>query len=284
MSKEYVIYCDESDVNGRYFSNFYGGALVTSSELQNVTNKLIETKQLLNLHKEVKWTKITENYVDKYISLMETYFNLIAENKIKIRIMFTQNSIIPYNLDKEQIDNEYFLLYYQFIKNAFGLQYSNDSNPPSEIRVRICLDALPDTREKGTKFKNFLLGLNENTNFKEANIYIDKNQISEVNSHDHPILQCLDIILGSMQFRLNDKHKEKPEGAKTRGKRTIAKEKVYKYINSRIRQIYPNFNIGVSTSIRGDVTNRWFDPYRHWVFVPQEHTFDSSLTKTSAKK
>ncbi len=43
------------------------------------------------------------------------------------------------------------------------------------------------------------------------------------------------IVLGAMAFRLNNGHKEKPVGQNRRGKRTIAKEKLYKFIYSRIR-------------------------------------------------
>ena len=82
-----------------------------------------------------------------------------------------------------------------------------------------------------------------------------------------------------MQFRLNDKHLEKPPGANQRGKRTIAKEKLYKHINKRIREIYPNFNVGVNTSDRGEVTNRWKDPYRHWIFKPSGAEIDTSNGK-----
>ena len=41
------------------------------------------------------------------------------------------------------------------------------------------------------------------------------------------------------------------------------------------------FNIGVSTSSRGDFTNNWKDPYRHWCFKSKNSIFDSSLTKNS---
>jgi hypothetical protein len=51
------------------------------------------------------------------------------------------------------------------------------------------------------------------------------------------------------------KHKKKPDGARCRAKRTIAKEKLYLHIYQRISKIYPRLNAGVSTSIRGDITN-----------------------------
>ncbi|MHC5610394.1 MAG: hypothetical protein ACYTXA_05085 [Nostoc sp.] len=70
------------------------------------------------------------------------------------------------------------------------MQHSNSEQ--ERIRVRLYLDDLPDTREKAASFKNFLLGLNKNPQFQNAGIFLDKNQMAEVKSHDHPVLQCLD--------------------------------------------------------------------------------------------
>jgi len=276
LSQEYIIYCDESIDRGRYFSNFYGGVLVRSSDLEQVQKVLLNRKNELNLLKEAKWSKVTEQYLNKYLGLMETFFDLVEIDKVKTRIMFTQNSIVATSLRSEQLQNEYFLLYYQFVKHAFGLQYSNSNKLP--IQVRLYFDDLPDTKEKVANFKSYIGGLNRFRQFEDANIKISLEQIAEVNSHNHPILQCLDVVLGSMQFRLNDKHKEKPEGSRVRGKRTIAKEKLYVYISQRIRKIYPNFNIGVSTA-RNDVRNTWLHPYRHWLFKPKDHEIDLSKTK-----
>ena len=78
--------------------------------------------------------------------------------------------------------------------------------------------------------------------------------------------------------------KEKMPGTNRRGKRTIAKEKLYKNILKNIRTIYPNFNIGMSTSARGDFSNNWKDPYRHWCFKSKNSIFDSTLTKKKKKK
>ncbi|MBE6141086.1 MAG: hypothetical protein E7172_06130 [Firmicutes bacterium] len=82
-----------------------------------------------------------------------------------------------------------------------------------------------------------------------------------------------------MNFKLNNMDKEKMPGSKRRGKRTIAKEKLYKNILKNIKEIYPNFNIGMSTSIRNDFANNWKDSYRHWCFKFKNSVFDSTLTK-----
>ena len=118
MPKEYIIYCDESEESGKHFSNFYGGALVRSDDVDNVRAILAARKAELNFHGEVKWNKITSNYQQKYMDLIDTFFDLVAEDKIKVRVMFTQNTVIPKNLTKRHIDEKYFILYYQFLKLA----------------------------------------------------------------------------------------------------------------------------------------------------------------------
>lgn len=282
MARELLLYCDESDIAGKHFSNFYGGALVESKHLVEVESTLAERKIELNLGAEVKWQKISEAYAPKYIQLIDTTFDLMAANKLKMRVMFTQNYFGAKNLSPEHRENAFFLLYYQFVKHAFGLQYAGRDGGPAS--VRLLFDKLPDTREKCMAFKGFVLGLNRSVHFRDGGITIRPDQIAEVNSKEHVILQCLDVVMGAMQFRLNDKHLEKPEGARQRGKRTRAKEQVYKHINARVRALYPGFNIGVSTGTRGDRSLRWAHPYRHWLFVPREHEIRPQYAKKQAPR
>src|SRR5690606_12399005 len=125
---------------------------------------------------------------------------------------------------------------------------------------------LPDTLAKRQQFKEYIKGLENVRKFQLARIKIRKEDITEVDSRDHILLQCLDIVLGCMAFRLNNMHTVKPEGSRRRGKRTIAKEKLYKHISKHIREIYPGFNIGISTGT-GELADRWNHSYRHWRFV-----------------
>ncbi len=243
--------------------------MVRSTHFEKVRQSLEIKKKELNLLGEVKWQKVTPNYLTKYESLIDLFFKFIKEDKLKVRIMFTHNVFLAKQLTKEQRENEYFLLYYQFIKHAFGFRYSNNTN--NKISLYPFFDQLPDTREKNRKFKDFIYNLQFLDFFREANLIIHgMDDIAEARSHDHVILQCLDVVLGAIEFRLNEKHKEIPEGKKRRGKRTIAKEKLYKHINKKIREIYPNFNIGESTGIKNNPENRWLHPYRHWKFVPSD--------------
>ena len=97
----------------------YGGALVNYIELERINKAINAKKEELGLFQEVKWTKVREQYLDKYLELINYFFEFIRSNKIKIRIMFRENAMVSQNLTREHKGKEYFLLYYQFIKHAF---------------------------------------------------------------------------------------------------------------------------------------------------------------------
>ena len=271
---EYIIYCDESVRKGKYFSDFYGGGLIRSADYITAVNELEQKKKELHLYKELKWSKVTSNYLNKYKEIISTFFEFIKSDIIKIRVMFRQNAMVPF-LTKEQEDKGYYLLYYQFIKHAFGLTYSDNDQ---DVFLRLYFDKLPDTKIKNELFLSHIYGLQSLPSFVNAKLKIRREDIVEVNSHEHIILQCMDIILGAMAFRLNDMHKEKPPGAYRRGKRTIAKEKLYNHIRDQIRFIYPHFNIGITTR-QDQPEQRWLMPYRHWKFTPKEFIIDESKYK-----
>lgn len=276
--RHYTIYCDESAKVGAYFSNFYAGALIRSRDREAIESLLRAKKDELNLFRELKWTRITENYLEKYLEFIDLYFDLVETRRIKVRIMFTHNIFQATSLTKKQLDNEYFILYYHLIKHGFGLRYCNP-NGIDRIYISLLLDELPHNKEKCDRFKKRISGLSYLRLFESARVTIAKEDITDVSSSNHTIMQGLDIILGAMQFRLNDKHKHKAPGSRRRGKRTIAKEFVYRHINKRIRDIYPNFNIGNSTGRPNGAIDAWNHSYRHWKFIASEHEVDDSYAK-----
>lgn len=267
---EYIIYCDESNSNGSKFSDFFGGCIVSSKDWRPVTDALKAKKKELNLFGELKWTKVTAQYLNRYIDIVDLFFDFVREGKIKIRVMFRKNEDVPTSFATRHSDDKYFKLYYQFLKHSFGLKDIPQTG--EDIFIRIYLDQLPDTREKCEEFKEYVRGLPASWNANRAEgskLHIRKDDVADVCSHDHVLLQCTDIVLGAMYFQLNGLHTEKPEGSRTRGKRTIAKEKLYNHIHKRICEMLPNFNIGISTGKRNYENPTWELPYSHWKFVPR---------------
>lgn len=264
----YILYCDESADKGIKFRDFFGGCIIDSADQFEITNTLNQKKRELNLFREVKWTKVSEAYLEKYIELIDVFFDFIRDGKIKVRIMFRETNDELDSIYNNTVDDKYFKLYYQFIKHAFGLKSMPKEFTPTNIIVN--LDVLPDKHGLREEFKNYLSNLPNIADFAESEITIRPRDIIEVDSKDHILLQCTDIVLGAMYFRLNGFHKIVPEGQTRRGKRTIAKEKLYKHIYSRICEIHPKFNIGVSTGARGYQNPHWNSPYEHWLFKPNE--------------
>lgn len=280
--KEYILFCDESEKYGKFFSHFYGGVLVAGSQYKQISDRLNALKIALNLYGEVKWEKITERYLTKYQQLIQAFFQEVAAGRLKVRIMFTQNAHEPRGLSTAQVDLEYFLLYYQFIKHGFGLTYLD--NAGQEVFLRLYFDQFPDTAERAAQFKGYLHALQQSALFARAKLRIRPEDIVEVRSHEHVLLQCLDIVLGSVAFRLNERHKQLVPGTRRRGSRTVAKEQMFKSISVEIRRIRPGFNIGISTGLHGKVENGWLDAYRHWCFKASTAVYNQQRTKHGQKK
>jgi len=284
FDKEYILFCDESDKFGKFYSNFYGGVLVGAKNYQRITDALNKAKESLNLFGEIKWEKITERYRDKYIEMVRAFFSEVAAGNLKIRIMFRQNANIARALSSKHNQDQYYILYYQFIKNAFGFECLLPDRHLPPVWVRVYVDQVSDTRERLDKFRGFIHALPRNKRFASARFQMPLTEITEVRSHDHVLMQCVDIVLGSITFRLNDKHKEKIPGTRFRGKRTRAKEVVYKEILTQIRKIHKNFNIGMSSAVMNTPEGRWNTPYGHWSFKPTNGDFDGNQTKKGKKK
>lgn len=270
------IWLDESDKKGQYYSNFYGGILINSDDLPSVLDESQYLLEKLGIWEEIKWQKVNKHTFESYMKVVDYIFDLLAEGKAKIRIFFRNNQNKPTNLTQEQRRNEFTILYYEFIKYAFGLQYCD--MPDGKKDVSLFLDEIPASGSQVADFRRYLVNLNNDISFRKNGISFHESRIMEVKSDKEVPLQFLDLILGAICFRLNNKHLVKDPLTGKRGVRTQLKEKIYKHINKKIRELRPNFNIGISTGIN-KLSDRWYHPYRHWSFVPSSLEVDHSLSK-----
>ena len=185
--------------------------------------------------------------------------DLCRDGFLKFRIMFTQNINEP-PAHLRNSEEKYTKLYYQFVKHAFGLRYSNPGRA-NRIDISIFLDRVPITPPDFEKFRTHMSGLSNYQFFKSERVSIRKEDVTDVDSARHIILQAVDVILGAIQFRLNNKNLDKLPGKHRRGKRTRAKERVYKHLLKRIQELYPSFNIGITTGQIDGPQVRWTHPY-----------------------
>ena len=184
--KEYVLFCDESDRRGPFYSNFYGGVRQTD-RLVDIVRELAHQKQRLGLTSEIKWEKVDLGVVDRYERLITAFFDYVRDRRLFVRVMFTHNIHQPVGLAPEQLGESYYLLYYQFLKHGFGLAYLPAHIAPP--RLRIYLDEIGDTREQVAKFKGFVRGLPDTKTIRAAGgLILEESAITEVRSHDHIIM------------------------------------------------------------------------------------------------
>ena len=76
---EYIIYCDESVSDGKYYSDFFGGVLVRNTHIDAIREALDAKKRELNLSGEIKWVKVTGNYLEKYKQMMDLFADFYAD-------------------------------------------------------------------------------------------------------------------------------------------------------------------------------------------------------------
>lgn len=268
---EYIIYFDESVNDGEYYSDFFGGVLVRNTDYDFIRCALDTMKQELNLNGEIKWIKVTANYLEKYKQIMNLFFSFIKGNRLKVRIMFRETSQTPSNLSAEQIHNRYSLLYYQFVKNAFGLIH-HDSSDRTQTFLRLYFDEIPYPLDQRDSFKSHILSLQRHSRFRKAHLKIRMDDVVEIDSKKHVILQCMDVVLGSISFMLNKKNEVIPKGAVKKGHRTMAKENLFYHILRLIQESdgIDFFDISKTTPIVVP-KDFWNMPYRHWKFTTPEY-------------
>lgn len=263
----YIVYCDESSSKGDLYVDFFGGCIVDASKIHRIEDSLNSLKQSLNLRSEIKWTNVSESYLDKYRQVVHAFFEFVRSGDIRVRIMFrNRKSLYPHGAlpAKEQ---RYFKLYYQFIKHSFG--FRTPVCITGNYNVILLLDELPDHSSQADEFKRYLQSMPSTMDFAESGLHINAEDIGEVDSCNHVLLQCVDIVLGAIFFRMNKLNTVIDPATGKRGRRTKAKEKLYQMILEEIRTIHPSFNIGVSTGGRGLEYPHWSSPYEHWVFEPR---------------
>lgn len=96
----YYIWFDESDKEGEFYSNFYGGILIKSEHLEKVLQMMKCIVEEVGLSgEEVKWQKVNQYTFDKYIRLVDFVFDLLENGFAKIRI-FPEQSVYSYRINK----------------------------------------------------------------------------------------------------------------------------------------------------------------------------------------
>ena len=65
------IWLDESDRHGEFYSNFYGGILVSSKHHREVMERMRSIVAEVGINDEIKWQKVNEYHYEKYLRVVD---------------------------------------------------------------------------------------------------------------------------------------------------------------------------------------------------------------------
>lgn len=263
----YIIVCDESTKKGNNYSFFFGGAMIQEKYYNDINDKLRTFRDSLGL-KEIKRSNIDETNAERYIKVLDYFFEFVYENKINVRVMFSDNEYLNKRAFSRN-DITFNKFYYFFIRYAFNLFYL-----PTNIKLRIIFDELPDKKSVNDNFKNHLINhlSAETVPHQLSTVKINNESIHEVDSKKHLILQCCDVIMGLIDFFLNEYiSKNYLDSKRSRG-RAIVLERLL----THIYRSDPNFNLLITTPyLLG--TKGCLIKYAHYLYKPKSRKLKKSL-------
>jgi hypothetical protein len=215
----------------------------------------------------MKWSNARPFNWERYAIVIERFLDYVESGDVKLRYMWLdQMKQNPATLTEHQREYGYYILYYFFAVFCLGLPWHDEDEA---VKIELLVDTLPEDPVKRREFREFMLRCHSFRRY-QGQAPFRFVEVGEVNSKDHILLQCVDVIIGSAGFRLNKMHLVTQRNGR-RAKATKAKEQLYRQITARIGKITmaergrEAYGIGVSTST-GTFENRWRLKFRQWDF------------------
>jgi hypothetical protein len=138
--QRYAFFCDESGITQDRFT-LVGGLIIPVDEVKNIQIVLKNFREQQGMKKELKWTKITNQKLNEYQSLVGTFFQFNMEDKCHFQCICIDSHKLNHQRfnsgDRDVgLSKIYFqLLYHKFVKTHgrnnllyVHLRYSPDSD------------------------------------------------------------------------------------------------------------------------------------------------------------
>lgn len=272
---KYQLFADEawthnSEPLGRYHY-FFGGIFGLENDLDRLDVALRKIIQKYGVKTEIKWSKVSPNYMDCYKEMIDCVVGFILNHNVKYRQMFKDRSYHYENIDNLSELDIQFKLYYQFLKHAFGFQYLPILPNAEKHEILLRLDGHSSQKHKDelNKFIVYLPRLLGRSDVEIKVTYIDSSKFLR--------LQVCDLLMGAAGYKGNKIDKRRPNGQKGMTKNQKLKLELANYIYNKLRYI-DNIDRGSkafswfeTTGIDGDKKNYFIHKMRIWKFIPKSY-------------
>lgn len=265
----YTLYADEAwthDPEHRFW-RFYGGALLRSAERPRIENELLAVKAARGLDGEIKWSLTTPARVERFGVVVDRFLDFVESGDVKLRYMWLdQLRQDPNALTTWHREYGYYILYYFFVVFGFGLPWHDERDT---VSIEFFPDILPFEPQKRQEFRAFLLRCHNSHRFRQRAPF-RITTVAAVDSAKHIILQCVDVIIGAVGYKLNKQYLAKP--GRRRSVSSVAKIELWQRVRDRLGLIdmgergTRSFAVGVNTGTGTEAQNRWRHKFRQWDF------------------
>ena len=186
------LYCDESRQDLFYNKDaisdtnkyiFIGGIVIDRKNRVEIKNKINELKGKydINTKTELKWNRVTKNYLDLYKEMIDIYIDY----DISFRAICIDSSKINLKYHNDNAELGFYKLYYQLLNNWLS----------PKLKYTIYTDI------KTYSDPNVLNDLKRCLNNKEHPNSVER--IYAIDSHESVFLQLEDILMGATSYKMN---------------------------------------------------------------------------------
>lgn len=194
MDKIYI-FCDESCQESHKFM-LIGGIAIKSDLVQSFDQAIEQMRQETNMHKELKWTKVTQQKLAEYKRFIDLLFDWIDARKVSFHCMILDNT----KIDQRRFGGSYELGFhkfvYQLLLHGFAKRYGKSNN----LYVHL------DQRQKGYDLNDLRRILNNGVKKRLRNDRRPFRLVEPANSKNVAAVQMADLVLGALAYRKNDRH------------------------------------------------------------------------------
>jgi hypothetical protein len=196
MNKVYI-YCDESCQDNHNYM-LLGGVAIKSSLVSIFESDMDKIRKQTNMHKELKWSKLTNQKYIEYRRFVDLFFEWNKSNKLFFHCIIFDNTKINHRQFSGSYELGFYKFYYQLLLHTFGKNYGKNND----------LYAFLDQRPTGYDLTELRRILN---NGMDSRYKIDRRPFRLVEPADSKkiaVLQVADLVLGALGYRKNNRHKD----------------------------------------------------------------------------
>ena len=178
---EYVVYCDESRHTSNSHNTFMaiGGLWLPRAEKRLLTRRFRDLCHSLDIHSEVKWSKVSDKYLEKYRRLVDFFFD---EQAFRFRVIVVEHAKIRFDeYHNGNAELGFYKFYYLMLakwieaKNSYlvllDFKQNKDATHYAKLRETLAAGAPPDARI---------------------------SDLTVIDSHVSPLAQLCDLLTGAV--------------------------------------------------------------------------------------